>query len=411
MIFGLVAIPLIVKSVGLERFGILTLIWALIGYFSIFDLGIGRALTYNIAKLLSSNKTDDIPPVIGSGLLLVAVVGVVGGLVLALSAKQMAYEWFNVSHQLKADTASAIYITAIGIPLVTTMLGLKGILEAYGEFGDLNILKIILGIGNFALPLLAVLFYGPKLEYMAFSLVLMRLVILVPHIYLVNKNATILSRRHLRSKGKQRDLLLFGGWMTISNLVSPLMVTADRFLISNLLGANVVAYYTVPLDFLIRLLVVPAALTTAAFPKFASLFESNIIGFRKLYKISIAGVLIVMLPLCMAIALGSSWGLSLWLGDEFSSKASTLMSIISIGILLNSVAQVPHAAIQASGGVKTTALLHIVEFFLYVPSLYFALIYHGLNGVAVAWVGRAAVDLVCLYYLAARKQNLARNKI
>jgi hypothetical protein len=34
-----------------EAFGVLTLIWALIGYFSLFDMGAGRALTDALIKL------------------------------------------------------------------------------------------------------------------------------------------------------------------------------------------------------------------------------------------------------------------------------------------------------------------------------------------------------------------------
>ena len=41
----------------IERIGVLTIIWALIGYFSIFDFGLGRAITQRIASL-ASHQTD-----------------------------------------------------------------------------------------------------------------------------------------------------------------------------------------------------------------------------------------------------------------------------------------------------------------------------------------------------------------
>ena len=45
MLVAIFAIPLLVKGLGTERFGILTLAWVIIGYLSLFDLGLGRALT------------------------------------------------------------------------------------------------------------------------------------------------------------------------------------------------------------------------------------------------------------------------------------------------------------------------------------------------------------------------------
>ena len=38
---ALVAVPGLVRALGPERFGVLTLAWALVGYFTLFDLGIG----------------------------------------------------------------------------------------------------------------------------------------------------------------------------------------------------------------------------------------------------------------------------------------------------------------------------------------------------------------------------------
>ena len=45
MVVGVVAIPPLVHSLGVDRFGVLSLAWIIIGYFSLFDLGMGRALT------------------------------------------------------------------------------------------------------------------------------------------------------------------------------------------------------------------------------------------------------------------------------------------------------------------------------------------------------------------------------
>src|SRR5258708_10454016 len=45
MLVALGAIPVLIRTLGADRFGILTLAWMLIGYCSLFDLGLGRALT------------------------------------------------------------------------------------------------------------------------------------------------------------------------------------------------------------------------------------------------------------------------------------------------------------------------------------------------------------------------------
>lgn len=55
---GLVAIPLLIGQLGLERFGLLSLAWLLVGYFSLFDFGLGRSLTRLVAEKLGSGRAD-----------------------------------------------------------------------------------------------------------------------------------------------------------------------------------------------------------------------------------------------------------------------------------------------------------------------------------------------------------------
>ncbi|OEU50023.1 MAG: hypothetical protein BA861_00220 [Desulfobacterales bacterium S3730MH5] len=44
------AIPLLIKGIGTDRFGVLTLAWVIIGYLSLFDVGLSCALTKLLAK-------------------------------------------------------------------------------------------------------------------------------------------------------------------------------------------------------------------------------------------------------------------------------------------------------------------------------------------------------------------------
>ncbi len=64
-----------------------------------------------------------------------------------------------------------------------------------------------------------------------------------------------------------RGLATYGGWMTVSNVIGPLMVVWDRFVIGAIIGSAAVAIYVVPFNFVWQILIVPAALTSALFPE------------------------------------------------------------------------------------------------------------------------------------------------
>src|SRR2546430_5907904 len=62
---GLVAIPIVTRSLGDTRFGLLALMWAIIGYFSLLDLGLGRATTKFVAEALARQDARRAPQVAG----------------------------------------------------------------------------------------------------------------------------------------------------------------------------------------------------------------------------------------------------------------------------------------------------------------------------------------------------------
>ena len=58
LLVGLISIPILLKSLGNQSFGLLTLIWTAIGYFGLFDFGLGRALTQQVASFRSNQNSN-----------------------------------------------------------------------------------------------------------------------------------------------------------------------------------------------------------------------------------------------------------------------------------------------------------------------------------------------------------------
>src|SRR5918998_1230956 len=84
LLVALVAIPLLIEGLGTDRFGVLTLAWIVIGYFSLFDLGLGRAMTQLVAERLGRGCERGIPPVVWTALSLMLLLGLVGTVVVSL---------------------------------------------------------------------------------------------------------------------------------------------------------------------------------------------------------------------------------------------------------------------------------------------------------------------------------------
>jgi len=107
MAVALVAIPYLIKGLGIERFGVLTLAWMVIGYFGIFDMGIGRAATKFVAQAISQKEQEQLPSLVWTSLLLLVAFGIVGGVLAALLTPWLVSDVLNIPETLKGESRTA----------------------------------------------------------------------------------------------------------------------------------------------------------------------------------------------------------------------------------------------------------------------------------------------------------------
>ena len=153
MLAALIAIPLLIQHLGAARFGVLTLAWAAIGYFNLFDLGLGRALTQAVAVRLGTPDADvELPGVAWTTLAVMLLLGLLGGLVLASVTPWIVERGLDIPPELIGESRSVFLLLAASLPIVVTTAGLRGLLEAHQHFGAATMLRIPLALFTFVAP-------------------------------------------------------------------------------------------------------------------------------------------------------------------------------------------------------------------------------------------------------------------
>jgi O-antigen/teichoic acid export membrane protein len=388
-------IPILIRGLGTDRFGVLALAWALIGYASLFDLGLGRALTQLVAKKLGAGEEGEIPSLAWTSLLLMLLLGLVGAAVVVLTSPWLVHGVLNVPGALQAETLRSFYLLGLSIPVVISTTGLRGLLEAYQRFGLINALRIPMGVFTFAGPLLVMPFSKSLFPVVA-VLVAGRLIAWAAHLLLCLRVMPALRQRIAWQRSAIGPLLRFGTWMTVSNVVSPLMVTLDRFLIGALLSVAAVAYYVTPFELVTKLLLIPGALVAVLFPAFSTSFMQDRNRTALLYGRTVRFLLMGLFPVVLLIVVFAQDGLKLWLGADFAQNSGRVLQWLAVGVFLNCLAQVPFALVQGVGRPDLTAKLHLIELPVYLLALWWLISARGIEGAAIAWTGRVAVDAVVL---------------
>ena len=401
LIAAIITVPELVKSLEVQSFGIITLIWSLVGYFGIFDLGVGRALTYEIRMAITSDHKNEVGSIIKSGVLIALLTGFFGAVLIGFILAPNAASWFKITENSN-QIDNVFKIIALSILPTTFFSCLKGALEALGNFTETNTIRAFIGSMMFIIPYLEVRLGDSNLINIAIGIAIMRFLILGITLYWLR--TLIFEKPKLKPKTNKyytTKLLGYGFWVTLSSIISPIMVYGDRFIITGLVGVSEIIFYAIPQEGIQRLLLIPGTITTALLPRLISSVENT--NLKKLYLESKRRVAIVMLGVCIACAILSHKVLAYWINSEFSDKAYPIVLVLLIGIWFNSIAQFSISILLARKQPKRIAIIHIIELFFYIIFIYGFIISFGILGAALAWSIRTIIDYFILDYFAKRE--------
>lgn len=392
---AIICIPYLTRELGAERFGFVTIMWALIGYFGIFDLGVSRALTYFATRSNDPEEPEPLAPAVKAGMQVVCLAGLVGMCLVLLFSDMTVRKLLNGQMAIYNEALGALIVTALIIPMTAMGNGLRGVLEGLGKFKDVALIKGVTGSIFFVAPAILILFGYKSLYLIAASFFMARVATSVWCWLSVAKTEQYVSSKLLSVKKHDRKKLLsYGVWALLSSIISPLMMYGDRFIISSVLGAHMVGIYAVLQEMMGRTVLFSASFAAALLPRFAmDKGESLKANYLKYNSIMIA----IMAVFYLVFWFCSQFMAELWLGQDLSAY-STIFALFSFALFANSIAQLPFYFLHARGLPAIPAKFHLLEFLIYVPSCIFATIKFGIVGAASVWVFRVVLDWVLLQW-------------
>lgn len=395
---AILVLPTLVGRLGIERFGVLTLVWMAIGYFSLFDLGLGRAMTQIVARKLGEGAEGVVPDIVKTGLVLMSFASLAGASLLWAIAPWLAQSVLHIPILLQDETLSSLYLVAVSVPFIVTSSGLTGFLAAYQRFDIVNSVRTPLAILTILLPL-AVTEFTVRLEWIVAIVVIARIAGWIAYLVACTHIAPRTNRAGRSHRLAIREFVRLGGWMTLSNLLNPFLVYMDRFVIAGFVSVAAVAYYATPYEVITKFLIVPGAIVGTLFPAFATTFFSDKKRASFLLAQGTKYVFLALFPLTVAVVIFSNEALGVWLGREFSENSARVLQILAVGVLINSLVYPATVFVQGAGRPDKVAKLHLIELPLYLPVLWYLTDRFGIEGAAIAWTLRVAVDAALLYVI------------
>lgn len=401
LVVAATTVPRLISILGQERFGLLALAWGLVGYASALDLGIGRALTQRVSRLRGSGDFASIPTNIVTAGRITFVAGLFGALLIALAAFTGLATHINTVEVPLGEIQLSMLLLAVALPIQAMSATYRGVNEAFLNFKGISLLRIALGVINFGGPFV-VAHYTRALPWLVSTLIVSRAVALF--IFYRLANACIErpgeAGSACYSSSVARSLFSFGGWITVSSVISPVLVQADRFLIGSVLSATAVTAYVLPYEIVVQSLTLVGAISSVIFPVMSRMLVEQPDACETYFRRWLGRVAGLMLLVCGVIALTLPVVLPAWLGRSLQPVSIQVGQILCIGVFANALGTMFYALVHAKGRADLTAKLHIFELPCFIAALVIMLHYFGIAGAAWAWAGRMVFDAAVLAWLA-----------
>jgi O-antigen/teichoic acid export membrane protein len=401
LLIGLFLIPITLHGLGVARFGLLSLSLTVLEYSTLFALGLGPATTKHVAEAIarSDESTSELIVMSMIGHL---VMGVIGGIVVALLAPVIVDRVFSVPPNLRAEAIAVFRLIGAMVPATLLLMSLFGALEGASRFGLVNLLRIPVSALSFIIPAVGVT-YGVGLPTILSTLIVARFVICGILALVVAASVPTYRWRWPTEWRRIRPLLSFGAWLSVSNVVSPTIVYADRFLLGHLRGLSAVGIYSAPFDAVMRLLAIPGSLVRAMFPTISALQSTaSLDQLRPLFWRAVRVVVALLAGPVLILALFGPALLRIWLGAEVAIGAGIAVRILAVGLIINAAALVATTFIAAMGRPDLSAKFHVLELVIHLPLAWWLISTFGISGAAMAWSIRVTFDAALLFRAADR---------
>lgn len=345
---GFFTTPFIIHRLGNESYGILVIVTAVVGYFSILDLGLGVSVIKFLADYHAKKDKKSIEKIIGTALTAYIIIGLVGALLITIFAQTLASKFLNISPSLIPVAVMVFYVSALGFLINMVLAVFHAVPAALQRMDILNTRNIFFGVLN-TFGIIALLFFGYSLLAVVIWSVAVSAVATVAFLVIILRLLPGFSIRPRFDKSTFLKLLRFGSFKSLSNIFGQVVFQLDRLLIGIFLPISAVTFYTAPVNLVQKGLSAVLNITNAVFPAMSASHAVRDIGrVKDLYLRMSKFIVFIIFPLMTILFIFSDLIINLWLGPEFVSRSSPVLKILAPAYFI--------AAISSPGVVAADAL-------------------------------------------------------
>lgn len=387
-LMSLIFVPLYIKYLGIEAYGLIGLFALLTAWLSLLDMGMTPTLSREMARFIGSSHSAESMrdllrtiEVITFGIALFVAGGV------ALGSNWIASSWLK-AEALPIDVVAQAFVI---MGLVTALRFAESIyrssiigLQRQVLFNVINSsLATLRGLG--AVAILA--WVSPTIEAFFLWQGLVSLVTLIILAGVTYQHLPVISRMARFSLDALRGIWQFASGILGITFLGLLLMQIDKVLLSRLLSLSEFGYYTFAAATAAVLYQLIAPITQAVYPRLCELHSrGDETSIAEVYHKGAQLVSVLAGSAAIVMILFSETFLLLWTQDtDLAARTAPLLSLLILGNLLNGLTWVPYQTQLAHGWTSLTVKILMVAVLVIVPAILWITPHYGAEGAAWIW--------------------------
>lgn len=393
---GIFTVPLYIRYMGAEAYGLVGVFAMLQAWFSLLDMGLTPTIARESARYQGGALSLlDFRRLARALEGVFAVIALLGCVLFFMLARPIAGQWLNTSQLPLDDIIVALQLMAIIIAL-RWMCGLyRGVITGAERLVWLSCFNSLIATGRFVLilPVLMFLSASPK-AFFAFQLgvALLEIIGLACMAYRLLP-AIPVGQRIQWEWAPLKPLLKFSLSIAFTSSVWVLVTQTDKLVLSKILQLADYGYFTVAVLVASAIMTVTGPISSALMPRMTRLqAEGQHDALIAIYRQATQLVAITAIPAALVLIFFAPQVLWAWTGDiVLAQRVAPTLRLYAIGYAFLAVGAFPYYLQYAKGNLRLHLIGNVLLVLLLIPSLIWASSKYGVNGAGWAWLISNAV--------------------
>ena len=361
IVLSLVTIRIVVHGLGADAYGVFVIASLLLGYVAFLDLGLTPAVVRSIALHRAAGQAEGLERIIRTAFGTLLILGLVGGVVLALLTPFAVTTLLHIPAPLQGDARFVFYLAALAFVFNMGLVVFAAIPQGLQRLDLLSIRNAVLTTST-AIGQIAVIELGGGLRWLAIVSFASNVGSLAVLGILAPRLLPGMNLRPRISFDALRELASFGAKRFVSQTAVQAIFQLDRIIVGAFLPIRAVTFYSVPLSITQRFLVFHGSITNTYFPAASELHGlRDTTRMRRLYLTTLKLNAVLMILLVALVGALATPILDAWLGSAFAQGSSRILVVLALAYGLVALGGLSGQLTDASGHPGWTAGFVVVS--------------------------------------------------